>query len=169
MIYLRTGLPGASKSLNSLREIVNSHNPHTPYFYNNIKLLMLDMDVCQSFSGWFYGWHFRNLKDKAMKRKLIKILTPIHENGDFVTLEDVPFLRNHFDSHNHFSTWLYWVKRVYRPKQLTKLDNLLGCMTDEQKNSPDAWEAVKVCNLHFTHFDDPNLWYELPTKSVILV
>lgn len=169
MIYLRTGLPGASKSLNSLREIVNSHNPDRPYFYNNIKLLMLDMDVCQSFSGWFYGWYFRNLKDKAMKRKLIKILTPIHENGDFVTLEDVPFLRNHFDSHNHFSTWLYWVKRVYRPKQLTKLDNLLGCMTDEQKNSPDAWEAVKVCNLHFTHFDDPNLWYELPTKSVILV
>lgn len=169
MIYLRTGLPGASKSLNSLREIVNSHNPDRPYFYNNIKLLMLDMDVCQSFSGWFYGWYFRNLKDKAMKRKLIKILTPIHENGDFVTLEDVPFLRNHFDSHNHFSTWLYWVKRVYKPKQLVKLDNLLACMTDEQKNSADAWEAVKVCNLHFTHFDDPNLWYELPTKSVILI
>ncbi|MEZ9437497.1 zonular occludens toxin domain-containing protein [Vibrio atlanticus] len=169
MIYLRTGLPGASKSLNSLREIVNSHDADRPYFYNNIKLLMLDMAVSQSFSGWFYGWYFRNLKDKSMRRKLIKILNPIHENGDFITLDDAPFLRNHFDSHNHFSTWLYWVNRVYNKKQLVKLGNILDCMTEEQKNSSDAWEAVRVCNLHFTHFDDPNLWYELPTKSVILI
>ncbi|QFT09736.1 Zonular occludens toxin (Zot) [Vibrio sp. THAF190c] len=169
MIYLRTGLPGASKSLNSLREIVNSHNPERPYFYNNIKLLMLDMDVCRSFSGWFYGWFFPNLKDKALKRKLTKILKPIHKDGDFVTLDDVPFLRNHFDSHNHFSTWLHWVNKVYDKKQLVQLNNLLDCMTDEQKNSADAWETVKVCNLHFTHFDDPNAWFELPTTSVILI
>ncbi|WP_264401212.1 hypothetical protein [Vibrio parahaemolyticus] len=62
MIYLRTGLPGASKTLNSLRELVISHDDTRPYFYTNIRLLMLDMAVVQSFSGWFYGWFFSTFK-----------------------------------------------------------------------------------------------------------
>ncbi|MCG9753428.1 zonular occludens toxin domain-containing protein [Vibrio brasiliensis] len=169
MIYLRTGLPGASKSLNSLRELVMTHDQERPYYYNNIKLLMLDMDVAQSFSGWFYGWFFPRLKDKAQKRRLIKIMKPIHDDGEFLSLDDAPFLKNHYDSHSHFDTWLYWVKRVYKSGQLQKLNNILDCMTDEQKNSPDVWEAVKVCNLHFTQFTDPNAWHELPKKSVILI
>lgn len=169
MIYLRTGLPGASKSLNSLRELVFSHDEGRPYFYTNIKLLMLDMDVARSFSGWFYGWYFPNLKDKSLKSKLVRIMKPIHDNDDFITLDDAPFLRNNFESHNHFDTWLYWVRRVYPKKSLSRLDNILACMTPEQLNSDDAWEAVKVCNLHFTKFDDPNFWYDLPKRSVVLV
>lgn len=171
MIYLRTGLPGASKSLNSLRELVLSYDPSEPrpMFYTNIKLLMLDIEVAQSFSGWFYGWYFRNLKDKAQKNKLIKIMKPIHDNDEFITLDDVPFLRNAFESHRHFDTWLYWVNRVYQKPKLKRLHSILDCMTDDQKNSPDVWEAVKVCNLHFTRFDDPNLWFELPKKSIVLI
>lgn len=169
MIYLRTGLPGASKSLNSIRELVLNHDAQREYYYTNIKLLMLDMDVAQSFSGWFYGWFFPRLKDKAQKRRLVKIMKPIHDEGEFLSLNDAPFLKNAFEGHSHFDTWLYWVKRVYKVKQLSKLNNILDCMTDEQKNSPDVWEAVKVCNLHFNYFPDPNEWSQLPKKSVILI
>ena len=65
MLYLRTGLPGASKTLNTLKEIC--HSKTTPYreiYYNNIKLLMLDFDVCSSFSGWFYGVYFPSIDKK---------------------------------------------------------------------------------------------------------
>lgn len=169
MIYLRTGLPGASKTLNSVRELVLTQDEDRPFFYNNIKLFMLDMDVANSFSGWFYGWYFPRLKDAAQKRKLIKIMKPVHDNDEFITLNDVPWLQVQFDSHNHFDTWLYWVRKVYPKDKLVKLENILDCVTDEQKHGLDMWEAVKPLNLHFTHFDDPSFWFDLPKKSVILI
>lgn len=169
MIYLRTGLPGASKSLNSVRELVLSQSEDRPFFYNNVKLLMLDMDVANSFSGWFYGWYFPNLKDAAQKRKLIKIMKPIHNEDEFISLSDVPWLQTHFDSHNHFDTWLYWVNKVYPKDKLEKLNNVLDCITEEDKSTLDMWDIVKPLNLHFTHFDDPNYWFDLPKKSVILI
>jgi zona occludens toxin len=169
MIYLRTGLPGASKSLNSVRELVLTQDEERPFFYNNIKLLMLDMAVANSFSGWFYGWYFPRLKNAAQKRKLIKIMKPVHDNDEFITLADVPWLQVQFDSHNHFDTWLYWVRKVYPKDKLIKLENILDCVTDEDKHNIDMWEAVKPLNLHFTHFDDPSFWYDLPKKSVILI
>lgn len=169
MIYLRTGLPGASKSLNSVRELVLSQQDDRPFFYNNIKLLMLDMEVANSFSGWFYGWYFPNLKDAAQKRKLIKIMKPIHDNDEFITLNDVSWLQVQFDSHNHFETWLYWVRKVYPKEKLVKLENILDCMTEEEISTTDMWEVVKPLNLHFTHFEDPSYWFDLPKKSVILI
>ena len=169
MIYLRTGLPGASKSLNSLRELVLSQKEDRPFFYNNVKLLMLDMEVANSFSGWFYGWYFPNLKDAAQKRKLIKIMKPIHNEDEFVTLSDLPWLQTHFDSHNHFDTWLYWVKKVYPKEKLVKLNNVLDCIDDEQKATANMWDMVKPLNLHFTHFEDPNYWFDLPKSAVILI
>lgn len=169
MIYLRTGLPGASKSLNSLRELVLSQSEDRPFFYNNIKLLMLDMDVANSFSGWFYGWHFPRVKDAAQKRKLIKIMKPIHDNDEFITLNDVPWLKNQFEAHNHFDTWLYWVERVYPKEKLDKLKNLLDCVDRDNTTPDELFEMCKPLNLHFTHFDNPDYWFDLPKKSVILI
>ncbi len=169
MIYLRTGLPGASKSLNSVRELVLSQDEERPMFYNNVKLFMLDMDVAKSFSGWYYGWFFPQLKDKAQKKKLIKIMKPVHDEDEFLSLNDVPWLEVQYLSHNHFDTWLHWVKKVYPEKKLIKLNNVLECVSDEEKATVDMFDICKSLNLHFTHFEDPNFWFDLPKKSVILV
>lgn len=165
MIFLRTGLPGASKTLNSLREIIHSNDGSRPHYYTNIKLLMLDMDVARSFSGWFYGWYFPRLKDAALRKKLIKFMKPVHDEGEFLSLDDVPWLKPMYEAHDHFDTWLYWVKRVYPKKALTKLNQVLELSTE----SVDKFELVESLNLHFTYFDDPHSWHELPKKSVILI
>ena len=169
MIYLRTGLPGASKSLNSLRELVLGHDANRQYFYNNIKLLMLDFEVCYSFSGWYYGWYFPRLKDKSQKAKLTKIMKPIHDDGEFVSMDDVPWLKPQFESHNHLDTWLYWVRRVYPREKLAKLENMIEMFSDEELASKNVIETIKSLNLHFTHFEDPATWYQLPKKSVVLI
>ena len=169
MIYLRTGLPGASKTLNSLRELVLSQDEGRPFFYNNIKLLMLDMDVSNSFSGWFYGWYFPRLRDAGQKRKLIKIMKPIHDEGEFVCLNDVPWLKTQFECHNHFDTWLYWVERVYPKNQLKKLSNVLDCVDRSSLSIDELFDMCKPLNLHFTHFDNPAFWFDLPKRSVILI
>lgn len=166
MIYLRTGLPGASKTLNSLRELVVSYDAERPKFYNNIKLLMLDIEVCKSFSGWFYGWYFPRLKDTAAKKKLIKIMKPIHDDGEFLSLSDAPWLQTHFESHNQFDTWLYWVQRVYPKKAVEKLKLILSAADDDY---PDKFELVLPLNLHFQHFEDPHKWMQLPKRSIILI
>ncbi|EIJ0948498.1 zonular occludens toxin [Vibrio vulnificus] len=167
MMYLRTGLPGASKSLNSLRELVLSYNPDRPYYYTNIKLLMLDIEVACSFSGWFYGWYFPRITDKRLKRKLIKIMKPVHNNDEFCTAKHLPWLAPQYEAHNHFETWLYWVKKVYPSSSLVALDNILDAV--DQACSVDMFELVKPLNLHFTHFEDPNFWYDLPKGSVLLI
>lgn len=169
MIYLRTGLPGASKTLNSLRELVLSHDETRPFFYHNIKLLMLDFEVANSFSGWYYGWFFPRLKNKAQKRKLIKIMKPIHDNDEFITLSDVPWLEAQFNAHTHFDTWLYWVRRVYPKKTLERLELILDAANEEGIQQLDLFEMVKPLNLHFTHFENPAAWMELPKGSVILI
>lgn len=166
MIFLRTGLPGASKTLNSLKEIISSHDSARGYYYTNIKLFMLDIAVATSFSGWYYGWYFPRLTDKTMRKKLIKIMKPIHDEGEFITLDDVPWLTPQFESHDHFTTWLYWVERVYPKNKLTKLNNFLSACSD---SDIDKFELIKPLNLHFTNFDDPKDWMSLPKRSVILI
>ncbi|MBL4307022.1 zonular occludens toxin domain-containing protein [Vibrio fluvialis] len=166
MIYLRTGLPGASKTLNSLRELVLSQDPSRPMFYNNVKLLLLDMDVCRSFAGWFYGWYFPRLKDQSQKRRLTKIMKPIHDNDDFLDLRDVPWLQAAFDAHDHFETWVYWVRRVYPRKKLEVMENLLSASNGSEV---DKFEMVKQCNLHFTYFENPRSWMDLPKRSIVFI
>ncbi|HIF9461758.1 TPA: zonular occludens toxin domain-containing protein [Photobacterium damselae] len=166
MIYLRTGLPGASKTLNSLVELCNNYDPDRPKFYNNVKLLMLDYDVASSFSGWFYGWYFRNLKDKKGIKALTKIMKRIHAEDEFIKLEDVPWLEDIYSSHNHFDTWLYWVRNCYSSKALAELEHFLSCSI----GSPAyCFDSVKHFNFHFTHFEDAQKWYELPKRSIIFI
>lgn len=171
MIYIRTGLPGASKTLNSLKELVHSYEQTRPFYYHNIRLLILDIEVARSFSGWFYGWYFPNLKDASLKKKLIKIMKPIHNEDEFLKLEDVPFLRSLFECHNHFETWYYWVKRVYPKKHLEKLDNVIdgAAAVGEDLTEDELFNLVKPLNFDFKHFEDPNYWFDLPKGSKILI
>ncbi|MDW3122211.1 zonular occludens toxin domain-containing protein [Vibrio sp. 1974] len=166
MIYLRTGLPGASKTLNSLFEICNDHQPDRPKYYNNIKLLMLDYDVATSFSGWYYGWYFPRLKNKQAKKRLIKIMKRVHADDEFLTLEDVPWLAPFFEEHDHFETWLYWVRRCYSPKSRKDFEETLeNCIGTSAYN----FESVSRFNFHFTKFEDPKTWHQLPKTSIILM
>lgn len=166
MIYLRTGLPGASKTLNSLVEICAAHDETRPKFYNNIKLLMLDYDVACSFGGWFYGHYFPSLKNNDARRRLVKLMKRVHADDRFIDSTDAPWLLPHYEMHNHFDTWLHWVRRCYSPKQRDLFEETLqNCMGSDAY----CFESVKHFNFHFNHFDDVNLWYELPKSSIILI
>lgn len=166
MIILRTGVPGASKTLNSLKELVENHSPDREYFYNNVKLLMLDFDVVRSFSGWFYGWYFPRLEDSKQLKKITKILKPIHDEDEFATVDDLPWLEDLYQAHDHFQTWLYWVRKVYPKSKLEKLELFLECSSD---SNIDYFEKVGRFNLDFRYFDDARDWFNLPKRAVIFI
>lgn len=169
MLYVVTGLPGASKSLNTLKYIIESKDfIGRPIFYNNVKLLMLDLDVCNSFSGWFYGVYYPSLKkDVATHLKVRKVLLRIHKEGDMATPETFPHLIHLFDAWlvgtGPVDLFLYWAKRLYSAERVQPLLDYLA-ITDK----PEV-EHIKRFNLHFTHFSQAALWYELPRNSVIFV
>ncbi|AXH77774.1 MAG: zonular occludens toxin [Inoviridae sp.] len=166
MIYLRTGLPGASKTLNTLTDLVLNNDGTRPIYYHNIKLLMLDYDVCNSFSGWFYGSYLNKLKDQVLLTRLNKIIKRKHNNNDLVELSDVPFLTAIYEASNPFDVWIYWVRRLYTKDQLIEFEELIiNCSDTEYYN----FESFKKLNLHFTYFDNPSLWHTLPKQSIILI
>lgn len=166
MIYLRTGLPGASKTLNTLVELCRSYDSERPKYYNNIRLLLLDYDVASSFSGWFYGWYFPQLKDKKALKALTKIMKRVHEDDSFIQLADVPWLEAFYNDHDHFETWLHWVRRCYLDKDLAEFEHFLACAKGSEAY---CFESVTKFNFHFTHFDDAKKWYELPKRSIICI
>ncbi len=167
MLYLRTGLPGASKTLNTLKEICEDTSLiGRPRFYNNIKLLFLDYDVCQSFSGYFYGVYLPSV-DNVERQKLNKIIIRVHSENELISLDDVPHVRVHYqpwlESGGAFRLWVDWVLRVH-PKKLTEpLSDYL-----DLTESP-SFDDVSRFNLHWTLFPDVLTWYELPNGSVIVI
>lgn len=167
MLYLRTGLPGASKTLNTLKEICEDKSlSGRPRYYNNIKLLLIDYAVCESFSGYFYGFYLPQV-DKIERQKLQKIISRVHSEGELVSLDDVPHVKVHFqpwlESGGAFRLWSYWVFRVY-PSSLTQnLKDYLD-LTDNPK-----FEDVERFNLHWSSFSDPLQWYTLPNGSIIVI
>ena len=169
MLYLRTGLPGASKTLNTLKEIC--HSKTTPYreiYYNNIKLLMLDFDVCSSFSGWFYGVYFPSI-DKNLKKPIQQRLLKIHAEGELATLDTFSHLRHIFDAwlvdNGFISLWLYWVNRCYPKSALKQLEFFL----DSAEKDQITIESLKQFKLDWRYFDEPALWFELPRNSIIII
>jgi zona occludens toxin len=166
MIYLRTGLPGGGKTLNSLKEIVENPKYSTKQkFYNNIRLLMLDIDVCNSFSGWFYGVFYENtpINKRARYDKIIKLA---HDEDRFVDKEDVPWLLAQFKCFTEYDAlnlFLTWVRKLYPKEQVEKLDRLF-----ELAEKPTV-EDVKSLNYHFTYFSDATDWFNLPASSVIFI
>lgn len=165
MLFLCTGKPGASKTLNTLAALIKSNDGTRPFYYTNVKLFMLDYDVASSFSGWFYGYYLYHLKDKRAKDKLHKIMKRIHDNDEYVSLSDVPWLESYYEAHEPMETWLFWVYKLYSKKQLNVFTQFVENMPSESL----TFESVKKFNLHFTYFDDPRKWFELPRTSVIFI
>lgn len=166
MLILRTGLPGASKTLNSLVDLVKSNDGTREHYYHNIRLVMLDYDVCNSFSGWFYGNYFPNLKSKSARIKLIKIMNRVHKDDEHISLSDVPWLESYYEAHNPLDTWLYWVRRLYSAKQVVRLNEFID---NSGGSDRVTFDKLKQFNLHFTYFDNPREWFKLPKGVIIFI
>lgn len=169
MLYLRTGLPGASKTLNTLKEIIqDKNNAGRPIYYNNIKLLMLDFAVCSSFAGWFYGVYWPAI-DPQKKRPLQKRLLKIHGEGELASLDTYPHLAQLYDAwlsnQGHIELWLYWVNRVYPVSRREQLKFFL----DSAEKQQITVEALKQFNLDFRHFEHPAFWFQLERNSIIII
>lgn len=166
MIYLRTGLPGGGKTLNSLKEIVENPDYSTKEkFYTNIRVLMLDIDVCNSFAGWFYGVFFNSLEPLKQKRYQ-KIITQVHKEDRPIELTDVPWLSPIFQNYTEedaLNVFLSWVRKLYPASQLEKLNSLF-----ELTDNPTV-DQVKSLNYHFNYFEDATKWNSLPSGSVIFI
>lgn len=170
MLYLITGLPGASKSLNTLKYIIENDDwTGREIYYNNVKLLMLDIDVCHSFSGWFYGVYLVQIEksDPKLFLKVMKVVKRVHKAGDFCSLETFPHLLHLFnawlDSTGPLDLFVFWCRKLYSAKRQEPLNDYLAMAETV------TIEHLKMFNLHFTHFDNAANWYQLPHGSVIFV
>ncbi|MBV2129870.1 zonular occludens toxin domain-containing protein [Arsukibacterium indicum] len=169
MLYLRTGLPGASKTLNTLREI--THDTKTAgreIYYHNIKLLLLDFEVCHSFQGYFYGVYLPSLNKSAIK-PVQKRLQKIHGDGELADETSFPHLIHIYDawleSKGDVLLWLHWVRIVYPD---SARENLKLYIESADKEHVTV-ETLKQFNLDWRRFEKPELWYELPRQSIIVM
>lgn len=165
MIFLRTGLPGASKTLNSFSDLVTQNDGTRPIYYHNVRLVMLDYDVASSFSGWFYGSYLHKLKNKGAIKRLQKIIKRVHADEDYVSLEHVPWLQSYFEASSPLETWLAWVRKLYSKKQLEPMEEFISNMPAEQL----TFDSLKQFNLHFTYFENARDWFKLPKTSIIFI
>ena len=169
MLYLRTGLPGASKTLNTLREITHeARNAGREIYYHNIKLLMLDFEVCSSFQGYFYGVYLPSL-DKKTRIPVDKRLKKIHDVGELADQQSFPHLIHIYDawlaSKGDVLLWLYWVRIAYPD---SARENLRLYIESADKDAVTV-DTLKQFNLDWRRFDNPALWYDLPRQSIIVM
>lgn len=113
MIVLRTGKPGASKTLNSFSDLVTQNDGTRPIYYHNVRLVMLDYDVASSFSGWFYGSYLPKLKNKGALKRIQRILKRVHADDEFLSLDHAPWLQSYFEAASPLEAWLTWVRKLY--------------------------------------------------------
>lgn len=169
MLYLRTGLPGASKTLNTVKEICEDSNyKNSEIYYHNIKLLLLDLDVCYSFEGFFYGEFFPNLPPEK-KQKFQTTITRLHTTDQLASLEQFPFLEAQYNAYTQsdrpMELFLHWARKVYPKDKIKPFDDYLQLKGDE----PLTKEILRTFNLDWRHFEDPTKWQELPNGSVIVI
>lgn len=170
MFILRTGLPGASKTLNLISETCESKfvTSDTNIYYNNIKLLFLDFSVCESFQGFFYGVYLPSLSKKELK-KIQKIVRKIHDDDRLAELSDFPFLdvdyQTYTASNSPLDLFLKWAKRAYPTKRIQPLDDYIALRSAEKIKLSE----LSQFNLDWRYFDEPRKWYELPRGSIVII
>ena len=164
MIYLRTGVPGAGKTLNTLKEICeDSSVTQKEKFYNNIKCFLLDLDFCNSFSGWFYGVFYPTVQQTKKGHRYSKIIKHAHEQDKLVEQVDVPWLAPQFklyDERAVINLFVTWCRNCYPKQNLVALDTYI-----DESEEPTI-ESIKLLNYHWTKTDDPTQWYDLPNGSI---
>lgn len=166
MIYLRTGVPGAGKTLNSLKEICNDPAvTQKTKFYNNIKAFLLDLDFCNSFQGFFYGQYYPSIQTTNKVGRYSKIIKEVHAQNRMIEIGDVPWLAPKFklyDEQAVIDLFVKWCRKCYPKGNLKGLDVFL-----EESDNPTI-ESIKLLNYHWTHTNDPTDWPNLPNGSIAL-
>ncbi|WP_279167387.1 zonular occludens toxin domain-containing protein [Pseudoalteromonas distincta] len=166
MIYLRTGVPGAGKTLNSLKEICNDPSvTQKQKFYNNIKAFLLDLDFCNSFQGFFYGSYYPTIQGTPKAQRYTKIIKEVHAQARMIEIADVPWLApnyGRFSETDVINLFVNWCRKCYPKSNLKALDVFL-----EESENPTV-ESIRLLNYHWTHTDDPTRWPELPNGSIAL-
>lgn len=166
MIYLFTGLPGASKTLNTVTHLVETNRGDRPNYYSNIRNFVLDYDFLNTFAGWFYSYYMITLTDESKRKKILKIVSRCHEDDRNVDVSDMGFLKTEYESSNPMDTFDYWVRRLYSKKQLESYQEIYDLL---HGSAEFKFSNFTQLNLHFTKFENPHEWFLLPKKSRILI
>lgn len=167
MIRLITGFPGASKSLNTVKEVVEDVDyAGRPVYYYNIKALMLDIDFAASFAGWFYGSWLPSASEQELER-VLPIVRAVHKKAETVKESDLPFLVCYWRQDEPYKTWVDWVLKLYPEKKTAELRRFLdACKHFDFKANKDR---LKRFNLHWQRLKNPHDWHKLPYGSVIII
>ncbi|CAH0535458.1 hypothetical protein VST7929_03032 [Vibrio stylophorae] len=165
MLFGYSGLPGSGKTLNCVVDICsNGDYAGRQVFYHGIPVLLLDYEMCRSFTGWFYGVYF--LKNRG-NSALLRVLKKVHDQDRFAELDDFPYLQSEYEKFEPMELWLYWVRRCYTREHLKKLDECIAVLGVDE--AALTFEQCKHLNLHWNRFDDANKWFELPHESLIMI
>ncbi|RUO51647.1 zonular occludens toxin domain-containing protein [Pseudidiomarina homiensis] len=165
-LTLITGRPGANKTLNTIKMVVqDKEHQNRVVFYHNIPLMFLDYDVCNSFQGFFYGVFRPSLEGKDKEHYQL-LMERCHNQKRRVELKDVPHLEQQFEVWQYdggLELWLSWCRRVYPEWRLLELENYL-------KINPEAsFDQLEQFNLHWIEFDNPTDWHVLPRPCRIVI
>ncbi|OOF11103.1 hypothetical protein BZG82_05675 [Salinivibrio sp. PR5] len=164
MLYGFSGLPGAGKTLNAVKfTCEESVFQGRQRYYHGVPLLFFDYDVCDSFKGWFYGVFMPSTDNQLIHKKVKRI----HKEDRYAELSDFPFLANEYEKHQPFALWLKWIKRCYPASALKEIRDV--CTMLEIPEHELTFAHVEHLNLHWTQFDNPHKWHELPHESVIVI
>lgn len=167
MINLITGFPGASKTLNTIKEIIEDlEYTSRQVYYHNIKALMLDIDFSYSFAGWFYGTWLPSANESQLD-KVLPIVRAVHKKSEVITEHHLPFLVCYWRQAEIYQTWVDWVFKLYPESKTRELKRFLAAC-DEFKFKPNK-NRLKKFNLHWQNIKDPLTWHDLPYGSVIVI
>lgn len=166
MEYGISGLPGSGKTLNTIKMVVTEPEfANREIYYHGIPVLMLDYQVCCSFQGWFYGWF---LHHKSTNSALTKKVSNIHKKESrLIEAEDFPYLEVEHKQSNPVEIWLYWVRRAYGEERIKVLDEYITVC--DKVESDLSFDDLVHLNLHWSKFDNPKSWVDLPNQSVIVM
>lgn len=167
MIRLITGFPGASKSLNTVKEVIEDLDySGRPVYYYNIKALIVDLDFACTFAGWFYGKWLPNASESDLER-VLPIVRAIHKKSEVVTEDDLPFLVCFWRQEPIYQTWIDWVLKLYPEKKTAELRRFLdACNHFDFKPTKKRLERF---NLHWKKMEHPHQWYKLPYGAVMII
>ncbi|WP_372771249.1 zonular occludens toxin domain-containing protein [Pseudoalteromonas sp.] len=164
MIYLRTGVPGAGKTLNTIKEICqDARTTQKTKFYNNIKAFLLDIDVCNSFQGFFYGVIWPEVLGTKQQKTYSDKIKDIHSQNRLCELSDFPWLSSRYaqyDTAAAIDLFVSWCKRCYPKSNLQPLEEYIS-------NADDVTiDGLKLLNYHWTMTHSVDTWYDLPNGAI---
>lgn len=165
MIILRTGLPGASKTLTAIAELCSNTEFHSvTHYYNNIKYFCLDLDAVGSFGSFLVHHYLKTNESLAV----IQLLTSIHQRSEQPRVSDFPMLQNAYEiwleNFGHKKLYIEWCK-----KSFANNPNLPALLSFNAEFPSAPLTEFARFGLHFIHLEQPENWYNCSHPSIILI